>query len=139
MTTILEPLYNPITNKYLIDLGIAGITILLNAISDDLEGWEYIYKASHIKVGAVNWTLFAVYLTFFVPHFFGEQDKLTIFSYILVVFWLMVLGCWLVVGTGQSWKSHGTTSRVALIGSPFLLAVLSFAIFIFFDYFFWLI
>jgi len=139
MATPLEPLYNPVTSKYLINLVIAGITMLLNIFSDDSKGWHDLYKASHIATGAFNWTLFTVYLTLFIPHYFLDQDKLMIFSFVLLAFWLMTIGCWVVVGKGQSWKSHETTSKVALTGSPFLLAVLSFVIFIFFDYYFWVI
>jgi len=44
----LDFLYEPITNKYFIDFVIALITVFANIISDDLEGWEYLYKASHV-------------------------------------------------------------------------------------------
>jgi hypothetical protein len=135
----LDFLYEPITNKYLIDFVISLITIFANIISDDLEGWEYLYKASHIQTGTVNWTFFTVYLTLFVPHYFGDKDKLTFFALVLIFFWLMTIGCWVVTTLGQEWRSHETLSRIALTGSPLVLFALSLAIFLFFDYFFWVI
>jgi hypothetical protein len=132
----LDFLYEPTTNKYIIDFVIALITVFLNIITDDLRGWQYLYKASHIETGAINWTFFTVYLTLFIPHYFGDKDKLMIFSFVLVFFWLMTIGCWVVRTLGQSWKSHESISRIALTGSPLVLTVLSFAIFIFFDYYF---
>jgi hypothetical protein len=135
----LDFLYEPATNKYIIDFVIALITVFANVISDDLEGWEYLYKTSHIQTGTANWTFFTVYLTLFVPHYFGDKDKLTIFAFVLIFFWLMTIGCWVVTTLGQAWRSHETISRIALTGSPLLLVILSLSIFLFFDYFFWII
>jgi hypothetical protein len=136
---LLDFLYDPIINKYLIDLGLAFVTIFLNALSDDLKGWEYLYKASHIDTGTMGWTIFTVYLTLFIPHYFGDVKKLTIFSFVLVFFWLLTVGCWVVRTLGQGWKSHESISKIALFGSPLTLAILSLTVFVFFDYFFWVI
>ena len=134
----LDFLYEPIFNKYFIDLGLAVVMIFLNILSNDLDGWQYAYRASHISTGTINWTLFTVYLTLFVPHYFGDKDKLTIFAIVLIFFWLLTIGCWVVTNLGQAWRSHETISGIALFGSPLILAVLSFAIFLYFDYFFWI-
>ena len=135
----LDVLYDPITNKYFIDLGLALITIFLNIISNHLNGSEYLYRVSHILTGAINWTVFTVYLTLFIPHYVGDVDKLTVFSFVIIIFWLLVVGCWVAKTLGQGWKAHETISRVALTGSPLVLAILSLIIFVFFDFFFWVI
>jgi hypothetical protein len=111
MAMPLDFLYNPVTNKYFIDLLIAGVTIFLNIISDDLKGWQYFYKSSHILTGTISWTFFAVYLTLFIPHYYGDLDKLTIFSFVLIFFWLVTVGCWVCSTLGQGWKSHETISK----------------------------
>ena len=135
----LDVLYDPITNKYLIDLGLAVITTFLNIISNDLDGREYLYRVSHILTGAINWTIFTVYLTLFIPHYVGDVEKLTIFSFMIIIFWLLVVGCWVATTLGQGWRAHETLSEIALTGNPILLAILSFIVFVFFDFFFWVI
>jgi len=136
---VLDVLYDPITNKYVIDLILAVIAIFLNIISNDLDGREYVYRVSHISTGTINWTIFTIYLTLFIPHYVGDVEKLTIFSFIIIIFWLLVVGCWVATTLGQGWRAHETISEIALTGSPLVLAILSLIIFVFFDFFFWVI
>jgi hypothetical protein len=132
-------LYEPATNKYIIDLIVALFATFLNHLADGLKGWNIIFKASHIETGTYNWTMFTIYLTLFIPHYAGDSKKLGIFALVLVFFWLLTVGCWVVKTKGQEWRSHEDISKIALSGSPLLLAILSFAVFIFFDYYFWVL
>jgi hypothetical protein len=136
---VLDFLYDPITTKYFIEFFIAVVTTFLNFVTDDLHGWEYLYKTSHIQTGTVNWIVFTVYLSLFAPHYAVDTKKLTIFIFALIFFWLLSVGCAVVTTLGSRWKEHESISRIALTGSPLILAILSLAVFVFFDYFFWVI
>jgi len=132
---LLDPLYNPPT-KYGLDLAIALVTILVNYLADDLDGWEYTYRASSIKTGTANWTLFFFYLILFFPQYWANFDKLKFISIVLFVFAILTIGCWVAASLGSGWKAHETFSKIALSAGPLTLAIVSATIFVFLDYFF---
>lgn len=114
-----------------------GVTYLADT-DRDLEGWEHIYK-SDISGGTINWTMFAIYLTLYFPQYWGDAEKLQVISIMLVIFWMIVMGCWVVTTFGSEWRLHETLAYIAMYGGAVTLAVISAALFVFLDFFFWVV
>ncbi len=114
-----------------------GVTYLADT-DRDLEGWEHIYK-SDISGGTINWTMFAIYLTLYFPQYWGDAQKLQVISIMLVIFWMIVMGCWVVTTFGSEWRLHETLAYIAMYGGAVTLAVISAALFVFLDFFFWVV
>jgi len=97
-----------------------------------------LYK-SDISGGTINWTMFAFYLTLYFPQYWGDFKRLQVLSFVLVVFWLIVIGCWVVTTKGSEWRIHENLAYVAMAGGSITLAIISAVLFMFLDYFFWLV
>jgi len=133
---LLDVLYEPQT-KYALDLILALIGVALSYLSDDLDGWEYTYKATDIRTGTLNWSMFTFYLILYFPQYWGSFEKLKFLSVVLVVFVLLTIGCWVAVGLGSGWRAHETISYITIYGGPLTLAMVSAIVFVFLDFFFY--
>jgi len=135
ITQFFNFLYNPVTTRYFIDIGMGIIVLVVNALigRSNLKGAQYFYKAGGIRVGAVNWVLFTFYLTLFTPHYFGDFTKLKYFSILIGVLWLIAIGCVVVATKGSKWKENKWLSKISLFGGSLVLATISFIILVIFD------
>jgi len=131
---IIEFLFLYPLGKYLIDLIIALFATGVNKLSDmSLSGKELLLGAPTIATGAVNWTMFTVGVVLAIPQYYGSFDKLGVIVLVLVVFIIVIAGCWRVVGMGKSWKGSQGFANLAMYGGPLAIATLSMIMFFFID------
>jgi hypothetical protein len=117
--------------KYVLELIIALLATLANKMTDwSLKGKELFFEAPQIATGAVNWTMCTVGIALAIPPYYGSFNKLVVMASVLVVFIMVVAGCWRVVGMGQSWRGSKGFAGLAMYGGPLTIAILSLIIFI---------
>jgi hypothetical protein len=101
--------------------------------STKLKGIDYFFNAGSIKAGAINWGVLTVYLILFIPNYAGNLVRLGWFIGVILVSFVVTMGCVISAARGSKWKKSGTSAEIALASSPFITTVIAILIFIVFD------
>jgi hypothetical protein len=131
---ILESVFLTPIGKYVLELIFASLAIVFNKISDpDLKGDELFFKAPKIKTGTFNWTMFTIGIVYAIIIDHSNFNKSMIMFFVLIIFIIVMAGCWRVVGLGRDWRGSETFANIAMYGGPLTLSILSLIVFIFLD------